>query len=125
MVKNEFPTEMELLNAIRLALQERQIVSFRVNVGKVKTADGRWFDTGLKPGFSDLLCVLPGGKACFIETKQHPKKPTKQQCQFMLAMIERGCPAGVAYTVQDALDIVRWDLDTRVNMVRKLRGYYD
>ena len=117
--------EMLLLNKIRLALQRKNIITFRCNVGKVKMADGRWFDTKLPVGFSDLLCILPGGKACFIETKQHPRKPTKQQCQFMLAMIGRGCSAGVAYTVQDALDIVRWDLDTRVNMVRKLRGYYD
>ena len=125
MTNNEFKTEAELMNAVRMALQERGIITFRVNVGKVKTLDGRWFDTGLPKGFSDILGIYKDGRVCFIETKQHPRKPTKEQCQFMLAMIERNCAAGVAYTVQDALDIVRWDFDTRYNMTYKLRGYYD
>lgn len=125
MIKNEFPTEAELMNAVRIALQERDIVTFRVNVGKVKTLDGRWFDTGLPKGFSDIMGIYKNGKICFIETKQYPRKPTREQCNFMLAMIKRGCPSGVAYTVQDAIEITRWDLDTQVNMIHKLRGYYD
>ena len=124
MAKNEFKTEMELLNAVRLALADKLVITFRVNVGKVKMQDGRWFDTGLPKGFSDVMAITPRGQVCFIETKQHPRKPTREQINFMLAMINRGCPSGVAYTVQDTLDIVRWDLDTRVNMVNKLRGYY-
>lgn len=125
MTKNEFPTEQELMNAIRLKLSERDVITFRVNVGKVKMSDGRWFDTGLPKGFSDVMALDKNGQVCFIETKQHPRKPTREQINFMLAMIKRGCPSGVAYTVQDALDIIRWDLDTQVNMVSKLRGYYD
>ena len=100
---------MELLNAIRLRLQENNVKTFRLNVGKVRMADGRYFDTGLQKGVSDLLAIRPDGIACWIETKIKPNKPSVEQCHFILAMIEQGCPAGVAFTVEDALDIVIWD----------------
>lgn len=97
--------EMKLLSEIRLALAEHNIITFRCNVGKVKMADGRWFDTGLPPGHSDLSGVLPGGRALFIECKVKPRKPTKQQQAFIAAMLKQGATAGVAYTVDDALAI--------------------
>ena len=100
--------EMLLLNKIRLALQRKNIITFRCNVGKVKMADGRWFDTGLPNGFSDLLAIRPDGKACFIEVKEVGNKPSEKQCNFLLAMIKRDCAAGVAFSTEDAEKIVDW-----------------
>lgn len=118
-------SEMDLLNAIRLKLQERGCLTFRINVGSGVTKHGNYFSTGVKPGFSDICGVRHDGKAFFIETKVAPRKPTKEQCNFLLSVIKHNACGGVAYTVQDAIDIVRWDLDTQVNMIHKLRGYYD
>ena len=115
--------EMELLNEIRLKLQEIGCLTFRTNVGKVRTPDGRWFSTGLPKGFSDLLCLRPDGVACFIETKLHPRKPTKEQCQFILAMIKQGCPAGVAFSVEDAIKIVEWTQDNAMDNEICVRSY--
>lgn len=99
-------TEMDLLRLVRLAMSERGICCFRVNVGKVKTDDGRWFDTGLPKGFSDLLCIKDG-KAYFIELKVGNNKPSKEQLNFIKQMQTRyGCRAGIARSVSDALSIV-------------------
>ena len=65
-------------------------------------SDGRWFDTGLPKGFSDLLAVR-NGKAYFIEVKVKPNKPSKEQLAFIETITNRyGCAAGVAYSVEDA-----------------------
>ncbi|HGH8651635.1 TPA: VRR-NUC domain-containing protein, partial [Streptococcus pyogenes] len=37
-------------NLIRMELSQAGHMVFRANVGKVKTADGRFFDTGLPKG---------------------------------------------------------------------------
>jgi hypothetical protein len=59
-------SEHALQNEIRVKLSSLGYTVFRVNVGKVKMKDGRFFDTGLPVGFSDLL-ALKEGRACFIE----------------------------------------------------------
>lgn len=115
--------EMELLNAIRLKLQEKNVKTFRLNVGKVRMADGRYFDTGLPKGVSDLLAIRPDGIACWIETKIKPNKPSVEQCNFILAMIEQGCAAGVAFTVEDALDIVVWDSECQEYQIALMKLY--
>lgn len=81
---------------------------FRTNVGKRKMADGRWFDTGLPKGHPDLYGFRPDGRIFYIETKLHPRKPTKEQKAFLLMAIDNGAIAGVAYTVEEALRIVEW-----------------
>ena len=42
--------EHAIQNEIRMALGNHYCFVFRANVGKVRTQDGRWFDTGLPPG---------------------------------------------------------------------------
>lgn len=94
--------EHNLQNSIRLRLSQLGFAVFRTNVGKVKMQDGRWFDTGLPKGFSDLLAVK-NGKAYFIECKVKPNKPTPEQVNFIEQMKNKyGCAAGVAYSVEDA-----------------------
>ena len=97
-------TETDLMNAIRLKLSEYGIVTFRTNVGKVRTADGRWFDTGLPPGFSDLMAIKDG-KVFFLEVKVKPNRATENQLAFLERMKSKGCRGGVVYSIEDALKV--------------------
>ena len=95
-------TEHDLQNEIRLRLSRLGFAVFRANVGKRKTADGRWFDTGLPKGFSDLFAVK-NGRVYFIEVKVKPNRPSAEQINFLSQMVNRyGCKGGVAYSVEDA-----------------------
>lgn len=97
--------EHEIQNSIRLALSDLGYVTFRVNVGKVKMADGRWFDTGLPKGFSDLIAIKDG-KIAFLEVKTETGKPTQEQVNFIKQMRSRGCVAGIVRSVGDAVNLL-------------------
>lgn len=96
--------ETSLMNAIRIKLSDMGYTVFRANVGTVKTPDGRYFNTGLPKGFSDLFAVK-NGNVYFIEVKVHPNTPTPEQLNFIDRMCKQGCSAGVAYSVEEALQI--------------------
>ena len=98
-------TEHNFQNKVRLELSKRGYITFRTNVGRVKTADGRYFDTGLPKGFSDLI-ALKDGKTYFIELKVGKNKPSKEQINFINQMKSNGFNAGVAWTMEDILKIV-------------------
>lgn len=114
-------TETDLMHAVMLAVTEAGCQIFRTNVGKVRTPDGRFFDTGLPKGHSDLYGFRPDGQIFYIETKLHPRKPTKEQRQFILAMIGKGAAAGVAYTVEEAMQIVKWEPEFKAIMIGAMR----
>lgn len=97
--------EQDIQNSIRVALSKIGYVVFRMNVGKVKLADGRWFDTGLPKGFSDLV-ALKDGKVYFLEVKYGKNKASPEQLNFIEQMKKRGCVAGVVYSVEDAIKLV-------------------
>lgn len=100
-------TETDLMNLIRVEVSKAGHKIFRTNVGKVRMNDGRWFDTGLPKGHSDLYGFRQGdGRIFYIEVKVKPNKPTKEQLQFLDAMKAAGALGGVAYSVADALDII-------------------
>ena len=101
-------TEHELQQNIRLALGKHGIV-LRLNVGKVRTEDGRYLTTGLPPGTSDLL-FIGGGRAVFIEIKTLRGRVSEQQTNFINAVNRIGAPnitAGVARSVEDALTLAK------------------
>lgn len=100
-------TEHTIQNEIRVALTENGYTVFRANVGKVKTADGRWFDTGLPKGHPDLYGFRPDGKIFYIEVKNAKGRVRPEQKQFIKTVKARGALAGIARSVEDALDIVR------------------
>ena len=100
-------TEHTIQNEIRVALTENGYTVFRANVGKVKTADGRWFDTGLPKGHPDLYGFRPDGKIFYIEVKNANGRVRPEQKQFIRTVKARGALAGIARSVEDALDIVR------------------
>lgn len=99
--------EHTIQNEIRVALTENGYTVFRANVGKVKTVDGRWFDTGLPKGHPDLYGFRPDGKIFYIEVKNANGRVRPEQKQFIQTVKARGALAGIARSVEDALDIVR------------------
>lgn len=106
-------TESLIQNKIRVGLSKAGHTVFRVNVGKVRTADGRYFDTGLPKGFSDLFGFRKGdAKAFFIEVKNETGRVRPEQKKFMEVMASRGALVGVARSVEDALKIVNGNMES-------------
>ena len=99
-------TEHDIQNQIRIELSKLGYTVFRINVGKFKMKDGRWFDVGLPKGFSDLIAIKDG-RIYFLEVKDSKGKPTSDQINFINRMHEQGCRAGVARSVDDAIKIIQ------------------
>lgn len=100
-------SEHQIQNEIRIALSENGCIVFRANVGKVKTIDGKWFDTGLPNGFCDLFGFRKSdGKTFFIEVKNEKGRVRPGQVTFMDAMKRHDVLVGVARSADDALRIV-------------------
>lgn len=102
-------TEHDIQNSIRMKLSELGYCVFRVNVGRFKTQDGRWFDTGLPKGFSDLMAVKDG-RVYFLEVKTETGKASPEQLNFLAVMRDRyGCVTSIVRSVDDAVRIVTED----------------
>lgn len=102
-------TEHELQQEIRLALGKLGIV-LRLNVGTLRTQDGRYLTTGLPPGACDLL-FIGGGHAVFIEVKTPAGRLSEAQTRFLDAVNCHGAPhvrAGVARSVEDAIQLTQF-----------------
>ena len=98
--------ETNIQNDIRIALAERGHFTFRYNVGKFYTMDGRMISIG-ETGVSDLIGHrYLDGKAFYIETKTPVGKATKEQKAFIKAMQESGAIAGFVRSVEDAIKLV-------------------
>lgn len=99
-------TEHDIQSAIRAALSEHGFCVFRTNVGKVRLSDGRWFDTGLPKGHSDLV-AYKDGKAYFLEVKTPTGNVRAEQESFLAVMRDKyNCAAGIVRSVDDALELV-------------------
>jgi hypothetical protein len=91
------------MRAIMLALSEDGHFAFRCNVGRFRMEDGRWFDTGLPPGFSDIAGHRAGdARAFYLEVKTPTGRVSPQQLAFIAAMQKRGAIAAVVRSVEDA-----------------------
>ena len=125
--------EHDIQNSIRIAISENNLgVSFRTNVGQAWTgeniihnSDGsitiinpRPIQTGLPEGFSDLLIIKPTiispadagcqiARACFVEVKTQKGRVRPSQLNFINQMQNLGAKAGIARSVEDALNILR------------------
>lgn len=107
-IKNK---EQAIQDSIRVALAQAGYVVFRANVGKVKTADGRFFDAGLPVGFSDLFGFKPdNGKIFFIEVKTPVGRRRKDQINFANFLRDKCAIYGVARSAEEALNIVKNEL---------------
>ena len=90
-----------------VALSEDGHFAYRCNVGRFKMADGRWFDTGLPPGFSDIAGHRAGdARAFYLEVKTPTGRASPQQVAFIAAMRARGAIAAVVRSVEDAREIL-------------------
>jgi len=103
--------EQATQDSIRVALAQAGYVVFRTNVGKVKTADGRWFDTGLPSGFSDLMGYKPeNGRIFFLEVKTPVGRRRKDQVAFANGLKDKHVIYGVARSAEEAVKIVKNEL---------------
>lgn len=98
--------ESDVQNSIRLALNPYAII-FRVNSGKVRMADGRYFQTGVPVGFSDLTGFRKSdGKMIFLEIKNEKGRLRKEQKHFLNEMSNYDVIVGVARSANEAIKIV-------------------
>lgn len=105
-----YTAEHDIQNTIRVAISPYCVI-FRINVGKGTTFDGRYFDTGVPPGFSDLFGVRKSdGKAVFIEVKSKTGRIRPAQEAFLSKMRENGAIAGVCRSAEDALRLILEDI---------------
>lgn len=103
--------EAAIQDSIRVALAQEGYIVFRANVGKVKTADGRFFDSGLPGGFPDLFGYKPeNGKIYFIEVKTSKGKRRADQVLFAKNLKDKCAIYGVARSADEAVTIVRDEL---------------
>ena len=104
-------TEAVIMKKIQIAVSKLGARLFRNNTGMVRQQDGRVIRFGLAVGSADLIGFTPvNGVAVFtaIEVK-HKGKPTKQQEAFLEMVREFGGIAGVAHSIEEALEIIRGD----------------
>ena len=103
--------EQAIQDSIRVALAQAGYVVFRANVGKVRTADGRFFDAGLPVGFPDLFGFKPSnGKIYFIEVKTPTGHRRADQVRFANFLRNKSAIYGVARSADEAVKIVRDEL---------------
>ena len=93
-------SERDVQNAIRLWCGRRDILCFRCNVGRVLTADGRTFDTGLPEGFPDLI-ILYDRTIWFCEVKTRKGRQREAQVRFQREVESRGYAYFVARSAAD------------------------
>lgn len=99
--------EQDVQNSIRLALNKYAVI-FRGNVGKVRMADGRFFDTGLPKGFCDLFGFRKSdGKYIFIEVKTEKGRLRKDQEHFINTMKQYPVIIGVCRSAEEAIELVK------------------
>lgn len=103
--------EASIQDSIRVALAQAGYIVFRTNVGKVKTADGRFFDTGLPTGFPDLMGYKPeNGRIFFLEVKTPIGRRRKDQVAFANGLRDKNVIYGVVRSADEAVKIVRDEL---------------
>lgn len=104
----EFKSEANIQQLIRLALAEAGHVVFRNNIGGYKSPSGRWVDYGVGgKGGSDLLGWTKDGAFLAVEVKTATGRVRPEQEAFIEAVKRAGGRAGIARSVDDALDIAR------------------
>lgn len=103
-------TEADIMREIQLALSRLACRVFRNNCGQAVTENGYVIRFGVaNPGGSDLIGWTATGRFLAIEVKRPGKNPTKEQRNFLDAVVKAGGVAGVARSVEDAVEIIRRD----------------
>ena len=97
--------ESELAAKIKLYCGEHNYIVIRQQSGTFYTSLGIPVRIGFN-GLSDYLVITDSGKPVFVETKIKPRKPTREQLNFIKIMNERGVKAGVCYSLQDFVNLL-------------------
>ena len=99
--------ETRIQNEIRLAVSQQcpHVTLWRNSIGTFKTQDGKWVQAGLPAGSSDLIGIC-NGRFVAIEVKLPGQKPRPDQANFLEHVKKMGGIAGVATSVQEAIDIL-------------------
>ena len=95
--------EIYLDRQIQLWCGEHDALCFHANVGSVKLADGRFFNTGLPKGFPDLL-IIKQNETIYVETKIKPNKPSIEQINFIRALRQRNIRADIVYSMEEFIE---------------------
>lgn len=104
-------SEHEIQSRILVAVSQHRCTIFRSNVGKVKTDDGRWFDTGLPKGHPDLYCFKwSNGKICYIEVKNEKGRLRQDQIHFHKMLMKHHIIHCCARSVNDAIKTIDEEL---------------
>lgn len=99
--------ETSLQNKILVALSEHGCIARNHTVGQFYTKYGSIIHVG-KHGESDIMGHrISDGKAIYIEVKLPNEHPRPDQKLFLETMRNTGALAGVAHSVEEALEIVR------------------
>lgn len=105
-------SEKEIQNEIRLGVNDIA-VTFRANVGRLYTEDGRVIATGLPKGFPDLFGYRRrDGRILFLEVKTNKGRLRPEQKHFLSQVQKDGCIAGVVRSVDDARRIIQGEAGT-------------
>ena len=103
--------EQSIQDSIRVALAQAGYIVFRANVGKVRTADGRFFDAGLPVGFPDLFGYKPeNGRIFFIEVKTKTGRRRKDQVLFANGLKDKHVIYRVCRSAEEAVAVVKNEL---------------
>ena len=97
--------ESVLKNKVRLRCGELGWVCHHLNVGTFKLEDGTYINTGLPKGFPDLQIIKPG-EVFYVETKIKPRKPSKEQLEWIAFLKSMKIGAYVVYTMEEFEEIV-------------------
>lgn len=111
--------ETKIQRLIMLALSEAGCTVFRNEtagawMGKqihregdqVTLTNARMMTFGLCVGSSDIIGIAPCGRFLAIEVKTPKGRATKEQLRFIEAVKAAGGIAGIARSVEDALDLI-------------------
>jgi len=109
-------TEQDIMRSIMIAPHGCRL--WRNNTGAIKDAEGRLVRFGLCKGSSDIIGITPititpdmigkrMGIFTAIEVKTPKGKPTDEQINFIQRVRDLGGFAGVARSVEEALEITK------------------
>ena len=107
--------EQVLDKNIMIYCGKRDWICLHTNVGKIKFYDEkqgkyRIFDTGLPPGWPDLMIITDNGKIFFCETKIKYRKPTPEQLKMIKNLNDRNVLAFVAYSLEEFIEVVEKEI---------------
>lgn len=102
--------EAEIQRQIVQVLYMAGFLVLRVNSGSngAHIPFVRWFEGGgwINSGVSDILAESPAGKLWAVEVKRPGEAPSKDQCRFLQAVIQRGGVGLVASTVEQIIEAI-------------------